>query len=58
MLFRSGKEITKKVNEALNTIFDLANPEEKKEIYYDFDRNRKDNQEEEITVLNWLEWKD
>ena len=29
-----------------------------KEIYYNFDRNREDNQEEEITVLDWLGWRD
>ena len=56
--FIKGKEITKEVNEALNTIFNLANPEEEKEIYYNFDSNREDNQEEEITVLDWLEWRD
>jgi len=54
--FLKKYKMTDKVNAALGTIFDLANPEEENEIYYDFARNRTDNKEEEMIVLDWLGW--
>jgi hypothetical protein len=54
--YHKDKTITEEVCNALDVIFDLANPEQEDQIYYDFDRNREDNQEEEIIILDWLGW--
>lgn len=54
--YAEDKKMTEEVSNALDVIFDLANPTEEEVFYYIFDRNYDLNQEEEITVLDWLGW--